>query len=63
MMMMNIAPPLPLFPPKTHFNAEVLKTHAKNEKRNICLKCSRIAEIPAYYGKLESGNTMLTSDF
>jgi len=29
----------------------------------ICLKCSRIAKIPASYGKSWSANTMVTSDF
>ena len=35
----------------------------KWKKRNICLKCPRITEIPASYRKSRSGNTMVTSDF
>ena len=60
----NIASPLPLFPRKNrHFWPRGPKNPGKYEKRNICLKYSRIAKIPAFYRKSGSGNTMARSDF
>ena len=59
----HIAPYFPLFPLKPPFWPRVSKNPCKNEKRNICLKCSRITEISESYRKSESGNTTVTSDF
>ena len=46
-----------------HFGHWGPENPCKYEKRNIWLKCSRIAKIPAPYRKFGSGNTMVTSDF
>ena len=46
-----------------HFWPRAPENPCKYEKRNICLKCSRIAKIPASYRKSGSGNTMVMSDF
>ena len=60
----NIAPPFPYFTPKNcHFWSRGPENQCKYAKRNICLKCLRIATIPAYYRKSGSGNTTVTSDF
>jgi len=51
--------PFPYFAPKTAtLSQKVMKIHA-----NFCLKCSRIAEIPALHRKFGPRNTMMTSDF
>jgi len=53
----------PYFTPKNrHFWFRGPENQCKDEKRNICLKCSRIAQIPACHKKSGSANTMLTSD-
>ena len=55
--------PFPISPQKKHFWPRGPENPCKNEKRNICLKCSRITEITASYRKSGSGNTIVTSDF
>jgi len=61
----NIAPPLPYFPPKTAvLGQKVLKNPCKHHKyANLCLKCLRIAGIPTSCRKLGSRNTIVTLDF
>ena len=61
----SISPhPFPYFTPKNrHFWPRGPENPCKYEKRNICLKCSRIAKISASYRKSGSGNTMVMSDF
>ena len=52
----NIAPPLPLFYPQNcHFWSRGPENQRKYEKCNICLKCSRIAKIPAFIGNRGRG--------
>ena len=55
--------PSPFFPLKNHFWPRGPENPCKKWERNICLKCSRITEIPAPYKKSGSGNTVVTSDF
>ena len=56
--------PFLYFTPKNcHFWPRGPENQCKYEKRNICLKCSRIAKIPGCHKKSGSGNTTVTSDF
>jgi len=60
----NIVPSFPILPlPNRHFGPKGPDNPCKHKYANFCLKCSRIAGIPASYGKSGSINTILTSDF
>jgi len=55
--------PSPNLPLKSPFSPRSPENPCKYEKRNICLKCSRIAKILASYRISNSGNRMVSSDF
>ena len=51
---------LPVLPPKLPKDPE---NYCKHKYANFCLKCLRIAGIPASYRKVGSRNTIVSSDF